>query len=394
MSLLRPQPASPPKLPQLALIGNPNSGKTALFNALTGLRAKTANYPGITVDVRKGAMQLLSLRVELIDLPGLYSLDSLTPEEKVAEAALRGTLAGQPELDAIVLVLDATNIERNLFLASEVLELNLPIVVALNLMDAADEAGISIDVARLEEALKCQIVPVSARTGKGMDELRRAIERLVDGHASVKTEPVGCDVARGCVGCQFAARYDWAEQIANIAIQTPETHGRKTTKIDQYLTQPAIGIIGFLLVMLSVFYLIFSLAGIPMALIEEGFAWISAASDALIQRVSRVPIAWRIGAFVIFFAAFSYALRSMQFKWERARIPIVIVGSGLVALLPLEDFRSLMVDGVIGGVGGVIVFLPQICILFFFISLLEDSGYLARAAFVMERVMRVVGLPG
>ena len=377
----------------VALIGNPNAGKTTLFNALTGLRAKTANYPGITVDVRHGRLALAETTVDLVDLPGLYSLGALTPEEKVAAAVLHGQLDGRPSPDAIVLVLDATNLERNLFLASEILDLRLPTVVALNLIDAAQSAEISIDIQRLAAELKCPIVPVSARSGTGLNELRETLAGLLAKRLPlVASEHVSCTA--GCSGCPFVARFEWAEQVAGQSVRTPETHGQTTAAIDRVVTNPTIGIAAFMAVMLGVFYLIFSLSDVPMTLIEECFSWIAGLVSGLIPAQPVSAFLWRSGAFSCAMAVFALAYRTAGIKWARVGLPAALIGSALVAMLPVDDFRSLLVDGVIGGVGGVVVFLPQICILFFFISLLEDSGYLARSAFVMERVMRSVGLPG
>lgn len=377
----------------VALIGNPNAGKTALFNALTGLRAKTANYPGITVDLRRGRLRLGETTVDLVDLPGLYSLDAITADEKVAWAALHGELNGEPRPDVVVIVLDATNIERNLFLASEVLDLRLPTVVALNLMDAAESAGISIDIEQLGRELNCPVVPVSARTGAGLPQLRETIGGMVDRSLPVVTdEHVSCTA--GCTGCPFVARYDWAALVAERSVETPETHGQTTTAVDRIMTRPAVGIVAFLCVMAAVFYLIFSLADVPMSLIESVFGRLADLVSQAIPTTAVNPLLWGVGAFGFAMLVFALAYRIGGIGWTRVSLAIAVVASVAVSWLPVDDFRSLLVDGVIGGVGGVAVFLPQICILFFFISLLEDSGYLARAAFVMERVMRSVGLPG
>ncbi|MDG2383618.1 MAG: ferrous iron transporter B [Pirellulaceae bacterium] len=378
---------------RIALVGNPNAGKTTLFNALTGLRAKTANYPGITVDVRRGTIKIGQTRVELIDLPGLYSLDSLTPEEEVASAVLSGTASNEPQPDAILLVVDSTNIERNLFLASEVLELAHPTVVALSLHDAATSAGISIDIDSLAERLNCPVVPVSSRTGEGLDQLRMLLTSLV-GDLNDLTIQDQTSCTEGCSGCTFAARYDWAETIATQTVQTPETHGQLTERIDRWLTRPIVGVCAFLAVMLSVFYLIFSLADVPMTLIEEGFGQIAQLIDRILPTTPNVSLQRKAIIFSIAAAILGLALRLSRRRLNWLTGGSIAIGAGLVSLLSTEDFRSLIIDGIVGGVGGVLVFLPQICILFFFIALLEDSGYMARAAFVMERIMRFAGLPG
>ncbi|HLX94134.1 MAG TPA: ferrous iron transport protein B [Verrucomicrobiae bacterium] len=327
----------------LALVGNPNAGKTTLFNALTGLRAKTANFPGTTVERKIGKLQLGQRQVVIVDLPGLYSLESSSPEEKLASDALRGRLDQHPAPDAALVVVDATNLERNLFLASQVLELDCPVVVALNMMDMAKDEGIRIDVNQLRAELGCAVIPVSARTGKGVDELRREIGRLTEGAMpeAIQHGKPNCSV---CGGCPYQARYAWTESVSSKVMDAAAARrSQRTEKLDEILTHPAAGMAVFIGVMLLLFVLIFWAAEIPMGLISQLFT---------------------------------------------------TVGAWVAMHVPAGDGQSLLVNGVLGGVGGVLVFLPQICILFFALSLLEDTGYLARAAFVMDKVMRRLGLPG
>ena len=311
----------------------------------------------------------------------------------MTEAFLRGDVDVGAAPKLVLLVLDATNLERNLFLASEILELNIPTVVALNLIDAADAANIRIDIESLKTKLSCPVVPVSARTGTGLAELRRTLNDVLSRRLSAETHG-HCSCTVGCDGCTFAARYHWAGRVVHDTVHHPVDHGRTGNTIDRVITKPLTGIITFLVVMLAVFYLIFSLADIPMALIETGFARIAAFSGRLIPETVHYRWLWGCSIFAIAMLMFAagYRLRRIRLSWQSV-LPAVAV-SAFISQLPLNDFRSLLTDGVIGGVGGVVVFLPQICILFFFISLLEDSGYMARAAFVMERLMRAVGLPG
>ena len=341
-----PQPSSaqnPHRVFTLALVGNPNAGKTTLFNALTGMRAKTANFPGTTIERRVGRVQIDRRQMIIVDLPGLYSLESLSPEEKLASDALRGRLAKHAAPDAALIVVDATNLERNLFLVSQVLELNCPVVIALNMMDTARREGIRINVEKLRSELGCAIIPVSARTGKGVDELRREIGRLAGGAKSETATHCKPNCA-ACSGCPYQARYEWVESVsARVMDAAVARRSQRTEKLDEILTHPIAGMVVFAGVMLSVFVLIFWAAKIPMDLIDHLFT---------------------------------------------------NVGAWVTAHVSEGDLRSLLVNGVIGGVGGVLVFLPQICILFFALSLLEDTGYLARAAFVMDKVMRRLGLPG
>ncbi len=326
----------------LALVGNPNAGKTTLFNALTGLRAKTANFPGTTVERKVGRLHLDQKQIVVVDLPGLYSLDSQSPDEKLAADALQGKL-NHTAPNAVLVVVDATNLERNLFLASQVLELKCPVIIALNMMDMARRDGIRIDVAKLRKELGCVIVPIAARSGEGVDELKRELNRLVTGAMPEAGQHVDPKCA-GCSGCTFQARYEWTEQIST-RVMDPVIAQRSvwTEKLDEVFTHPVMGVVVFNLVMVALFGLIFWAAKIPMELIDHGFASIG--------------------------------------KWVAAH-------------LPPGDLQSLLVDGVIGGVGGILIFLPQICILFFALSLLEDTGYLSRAAFVMDKIMRRLGLPG
>lgn len=388
-----PTPTGQVARPVVALIGNPNTGKTSLFNRLTGLRAKTANYPGITVDLRKGRLRLPDRDADLIDLPGLYSLDVLSPEEQIAKSMLHGELADGSAPDAVVLVIDATHLERNLYLASEILDLQLPTVVALNLIDAADSAQIKIEVERLASELGCPVIPVSARTGKGLDRLRETLSNTLSGGLpAFEAERQSCTA--GCTGCTFSARYDWAERISGGTVASSGSHGRRTAAIDRVLTNPVLGIGAFLAVMLGVFYLIFSLADVPMTLIDEGFGQLADFAAAVIptQPISNLLWTPAVAGLTLALFAVGYRINGVRWTWKSGSIAAAVAVA--VSLLPVDDFRSLVVDGVIAGVGGVLVFLPQICILFFFICLLEDSGYMARAAFVMERLMRKVGLPG
>jgi ferrous iron transport protein B len=292
---------------------------------------------------RVGHARIGGNRVKILDLPGLYSLSDVTAEERVVHELLIGQNSAEGRPKAVVLLLDATNLERNLYLASQVLELDLPTIVALNMVDMAERDQIAIDIDQLAADLQCQVVPVSARTGRGIDLLAQHLARLVDSGLDHSTREIN-EAICNCQGCPYEARYDWAEEVGERCLTR---HGvsrpQQTDRIDAILTHRWIGIGAFLAVMFAVFALIFWVAQYPMDWIEQGFT---------------------------------------------------VVGSSVGEWLPPGDFRSLIVDGVIGGVGGVLVFLPQICILFFFLALLEDTGYLARAAFVMDRLMRGVGLSG
>ncbi|QEF97031.1 Ferrous iron transport protein B [Stieleria maiorica] len=391
--------------PVVLLVGNPNVGKTSLFNALAGMRAKTANYPGITVDLRKAMIHVAAVdkdsrcqatnEIELVDLPGLYSLETASPEEEVAARSIRGEFRGELSRlpDAVVVVVDATNLARTLVLAGEILDQNLPTIIAVNLIDAAEASGTEIQFEELSEKLGCPVIPVSARKARGLGELRESIYELT------KPSKPQLPIARqpcvaGCSGCPFAARFEWADGVAGASVRQTPGKGVKLEWLDRLLTSRGIGLAALLGVMLSVFFLIFSLADVPMSAIEDGFGWAGEVVGNLLPTSPLSTLIWLPIATGISMSVFALAYWLNETKWTRTSTSIAAVTSLVIGCLPLEDFRSLAIDGVIGGVAGVVVFLPQICILFFFITLLEDSGYMARGAFVMERLMRRVGLPG
>jgi ferrous iron transport protein B len=297
------------------------------------------------VEYARGRITVDDRAIEVVDLPGLYSLRAATSEERVARDVIVGDRKGVPKADAVVVVADADNIERSLFLVSQMLDYGEKIIVALNMIDVADRHGIHVDVEKLSRELGCPVIPTVARTGRGIQELKIAIADLLERKAPIRIRVADqAPTCETCGGCPYQARYNWSEGITSRCVQTPRVASeRRTEKIDRVVTQPVIGVLGFFAVMLGVFYLIFSVATIPMDLIDGLFA--------------------RAGD---------------------------IVGR----VVPEGNLQSLLIDGIIGGVGGILVFLPQICILFFFLALLEDSGYLARAAFVMDRLMRRIGLPG
>lgn len=345
-SLPAPHPSAPHARPMIALIGNPNTGKTTLFNRLTGLRAKTANFPGTTLERRMGTLIAGGRRVDVLDLPGLYGLNAGSLEERVSRDALLGN-DGHRKPTAAIVVVDQTHLARNLYLVGQVRELGVPLVIALNMSDLAGAEGLRVDTATLERELGAPVVAISARAGTGIPALVEALEPLLAGTAT--TAPLPPALAQGscsnCAGCAHnAARFDWAEDVATRASEgAPHLSARRTAALDRVLAHPVAGLVAFTVVMAALFVILFGLAELPMGAIERAVA------------------------------AF---------------------GDGIGARLPDGDLRSFVVDGVIGGVGGVLVFLPQICLLFFLLSLLEDSGYLARAAFVMDRLMGKVGLPG
>lgn len=326
---------------RVALLGNPNTGKTTIFNRLSGLRHKTANFPGTTQEARVGYISTAEpgsrgpVDVELIDLPGIYSLELNQSEAEVCRAVLAGITAPRGELiaapDAVCVVIDATNMARGLTLAGEALRRRLPTVIALNMIDLARQRGLSIDTAALATALGCDVVAICGRTGEGIDALRRAM--------AAPRIPTSTPAAGDTAAAQ------WAEDLYARVADTRIDPGADslTDRLDRAFTHPILGVLLFAAIMTAVFWAIFSLAAYPMG-------WIESIFDGL--------------------------------------------GGAIESVMPEGIVRDLLTGGVVAGIAGVVVFLPQICLLFFLISLLEDTGYLARAAFVMDRALRPFGLPG
>ncbi len=409
-------PASSPapnRAPVYALVGNPNCGKSTLFNALTGLKQKVGNYPGVTVERKVGtAYTQHGQPLTLIDLPGAYSLAARSPDEAVTRDVLLGRRADTPMPDRIVCIADATNLERNLYLVHQILDLGRPVVLVLNMMDLAAQAGLDIRVARLEHELGIPVIPCEAAHAKGLLELKVALSRhdlplprhawdvpaaLAPAVAELQASLIANDTKAPLVaraealllltdpdpirvsgstplspatskildtwkarwtanqtdwsGTLVSARYDAIGKLVQHVVLNPEAaHAAAANstlalsdKIDAVATHPFWGWVVFAAIMATMFFAIFTLAGIPMGWIEALVGWVS-------EHVS--------------------------------------------ALIPPGTLHDLVIDGAIAGVEGVIIFLPQILILFLFIGFLESTGYMARAAFIMDRVMSKVGLNG
>lgn len=390
----------------IALVGNPNTGKSTLFNALCGVRQRVGNYPGVTVEKKVGHAQFKDRALQLVDLPGTYSLAPHSPDEMVTVDVLLGRQADSPALDVVLAIVDASNLERNLYLVSQLMELQLPVVVALNMMDVAAERGSRIDVDRLQQQLGIPVLPIQANRKVGLETLQAAlvsadelpreepqspfpaefseevsqlaaafaaadegaapprylVERLLldsgrylEGHLLGEDH----DVLRGQLtaarerlaaagmpvpAIEAMSRYRWAGEVTKDAVTHPVSrHVTLSDRVDRVLTHRLWGTLIFATLMLSVFMTIFSLATIPMDLIDAGFG---SAGEWLEEHMAEGAL------------------------------------------------RSLLTDGVIAGIGGVVIFLPQILILFFFIAVLEDCGYMARAAYLMDKLMSRIGLSG
>lgn len=389
--------------PLFALVGNPNCGKTTIFNALTGLRQKVANYPGVTVEKKIGeCFSQHGKKLRLIDLPGAYSLNARSPDEAVLRDVLLGRRPDTPRPDRVICIADAANLERNLYLLTQVLELGLPVILVLNMIDVAQAREWHIDVPKLSALLGIPVIPMQATSGQGLIELKLAMSQAAPEapkwHAPPLPQPLRAELSNSrSLLCQTGAvRTDatlleplylisdhdpshygiqasqmeqilecrkaleqsfpgWEDELVNAryaaisdlcaqVLNRPEQPGVTITdKLDGVFLHPIWGGLSMLVVMSLLFYLIFSIAQVPQGWIESGFS---------------------------------------------------SLGNWVQSEMAPGDLRDLIVNGIIAGVAGVLVFLPQILILFFFIGLMEDTGYMSRIAFVMDRLMSTVGLNG
>ncbi|MDB5138298.1 MAG: ferrous iron transport protein [Mucilaginibacter sp.] len=380
---------------RVALVGNPNTGKSTLFNTLTGLNQKIGNFPGVTVDKKTGYCQLPDGRTaEIIDLPGTYSLYPKSQDESIVFSILADK-SNPHTPDLIVVVLDASNLKRNLLLYTQVADLKIPVIIALNMMDLANKSGISIDVDQFAKKLGIPVVPISARKNDGINKLKEAITfankialqedsidvetiapqliaqisnelkvdnpyyalQLAHQHETIKfISPAQSDRieeiekefsfhSQKAQAAETIARYNFINDLLYDTVKIPETAKDETisNKIDKVLTHKVFGFVIFFGVLLFMFQSIFAWSAYPMELIADLFVWVQ---------------------------------------------------STLHQLLPAGPLTGLLVDGVIGGLSGVMVFIPQIAILFAFISILEDTGYMSRVTFMMDKLMRKVGLNG
>lgn len=387
----------------VALAGNPNTGKSTLFNALTGMRQRVGNYSGVTVERVEGRYRDAEGRaVAVLDLPGTYSLSASSPDEEIALSVLVGRAEGVDTPDVVVIVVDAQNLERNLFLASQVLELGIPAVVALNQVDAALAAGIRIDPVELTLELGAPVVATVATKGEGLDLLKQAVNRAatlppatrqfeLPDEVAAALAPVAACLVRGGFHPSAAAM----EALRLLAV----------TQIGPHLAQVA----GLGAAVETARAQVEAAGLTPRSLEAEArYGWIAGVVErtterthtgkkTFTERVDAVAL-HRVWGPVIFVLLMALVFQSI-FTWAEPLIGWVeglfnLLGGSVAAALPEGDLRSLLVDGVIAGVGSVLVFLPQITILFLFIGILEDSGYMARAAFIMDRFMRSVGLHG
>jgi ferrous iron transport protein B len=320
-------------LTKVALCGNPNCGKSSLFNHFTGLQQKITNIPGTTIDRHTGNVRIKNNTYQIIDTPGTYSIKPKSKDEEVALELFKPEHPERPDL--IVYVADAHNLKRNLFYFSQLTSLDIPMILVLNMVDISKAAGIEIDVKRLEQELGIPVVVTNARIGQGIEDIKRIITQT----------PFKChyDFVKDDSGNEIEQRYKRIENLLDKVLSQKSKQQLVTERIDPILTHPIWGYLIFLGILLVIFQSVFWLADYPMQAIEYGFN------------------------------AFSgYLMEVMSPGW----------------------FRSLLVNGILAGLAGVIVFIPQIAILFFFMGVLEDTGYMARVSFIMDKILRGIGLSG
>jgi ferrous iron transport protein B len=385
----------------VALVGNPNTGKTTLFNALAGMNQRVGNYPGVTVETKRGKCRSGEVTFDVIDLPGTYSLAPRSPDEMVAVEVILGQKPEEPRPDAVVAIVDASNLDRNLYLATQVMEVGLPVIVALNMIDVAEAQGIRIDLKQLSNRLGLPVVAIQANKGKGLDDLKHAIVRAMEMSAPANGPQFPdnfereAETLRERIGPNapvFLARrllLDVGGQTEKLAVAA---HGDamldEVRAARQRLSQ----------------------AGCPIPAIEARtrYAWIRQATAPCVQRPKERAVTLTdrldkalthrfLGTFI--FLAIMFLVFQAIYSWAEPLKDVIVAGqkwSGELIQNNMDPgpLRSLLAQGVVEGVGSVLVFLPQILLLFAVIAFLEDCGYMARAAFLMDRLMSRAGLNG
>ncbi len=394
------------RAPVFAMVGNPNCGKTTLFNALTGLRQKVGNYPGVTVEKKVGTAYSQHGRpLQVIDLPGAYSLAARSPDEAVLRDVLLGRREDTPQPDRIICVVDASNLERNLYLVHQILDLGRPVVVALNMMDVAAAVGIRIDPAALERALGVPVIPCEAVNGKGLMELRLAMSRTeapLAKHAWTVPAPIAPAVAelQAALG-QHDARSPLVARAEALLLltdfDTVRVAGSKplSARTHELLdawrrrwTEEKTDWSGELI---RARYA--AIRGLTRDVILRDRDAKPSVSDRIDAVLCHSVWGWAVFAALMAAMFFSiFTLAEYPMNWIDAQV--AALGDAVKGAMTPGDLRDLVTDGIVAGVGGIVIFLPQILILFFFVGLLESTGYMARAAFLMDRPMSRVGLNG
>jgi ferrous iron transport protein B len=385
----------------VALVGNPNAGKSTLFNALSGLRQHVGNYPGVTVEMKKGRFRHDGTEFELIDLPGTYSLAPRSPDEMVAVDLLLGRRPEERRPDVVLSIVDASNLDRHLYLMTQLMELGVPVVLAVNMVDVAEAQGMTIDTVALARELGVRAVPIQANRGIGLDALRDALKAATNDKApeggpelpDVVEEEVGAlgAVLRGEVPPFLARRL-----LLDVGGHTEQwLVGKHGAGLKRHLAEARARL---------------AAAGHPVPAVEARtrYGWIRSITARVVTNSTERVVTWtdwfdrvlthRIWGTLVFLAVMFLMFQAIFVVAEYLMEPIealfAAAAEAVTDALPPGPVRGLLADGVISGVGGVLVFLPQIVILFGFIAVLEDCGYMARAAFVMDRVMSRCGLSG
>lgn len=392
----------PTKTLTVALVGNPNAGKSTLFNALSGLRQRVGNYPGVTVEMKKGSFVTPGgVAIDLIDLPGTYSLAARSPDEMVAVDLLLGRRPEEPRPDVVLSIVDASNLDRHLYLTTQLLDLGEPVVLAVNMVDVAESQGIKVDCARLSQELGIPVVPIQANRGTGLEQLTATLVAAAEAGKSPR-------------GPSFPTEFE--KEVA--ALQT-ELGG----EVPSFLTRRLLLDVGgyverwltdrhgdSLRALLDEARKRLSQTGnsVPAVEARTRYGWIRPMVSAAVTKPAERAVTWtdrldkvlthRVWGTLVFLAMMFLVFQSI-FYWAKPLMEAIdsgreAVAKGVEELTPAGPLRGLVSDGVIKGVGSVVVFLPQILILFGFIAVLEDCGYMARAAFLMDRLMSRCGLSG
>lgn len=388
---------------RVALVGNPNCGKTSFFNIVTGAKEKVGNYGGVTVDSKVGNFDIDGHSVELVDLPGTYSLTEYSPEEMYVRTFLRDN-----HPDAILNIVDAGNLERNLYLTTQLMDMNVPLVIALNMWDEFERSGDTLDIEALSRLLGAPIIPLTARDGKGVDKVLEATMHAINNseHKSMhKNVNYGNTVESALATLEQLApsldRYTLlkviendthAQQILHLGRTEEEAHAvidsaaQLRTTIEREYNDDIVSVVSDL----KYGFVRGALAEVLTTNPQSDKSKLGYALDVVLtNRYLGLPV-----LFLLMWFVFQTTFTVGAYPQDWIEQGVAWIGNCVASLMPDGTLRDLVVDGIIAGVGGVLVFLPNILILFFFISLLEDSGYMARAAFIVDRIMHRIGLHG
>ena len=400
------KPAGPGRSPVYALVGNPNCGKSTLFNALTGLKQKVGNYPGVTVEKKTGTTYSQHGRpITVLDLPGTYSLAARSPDEAIVRDVLFGRRADMAQPDRIICIVDTTNLERNLYLVHQVLDLGRPVILVLNMMDLATNAGLDLRVARLEHELGIPVIPCEAVNSKGVLELRLAMSRadlplprhrwdipapIAPAVAELQASLVENDGKQPLIARAEALLLLTDQNPVRVAGSMPLSERTSAILAGWKKRWEGEGIDWSGTLVKSRYDTITRLCA---EVVQHAASTGPGASDRIDSVVVHPLWGWLVlGAIMTVLFLSIFTLAEYPMNWIDAQV--ATLGAWVKGVMPPGDLRDLITDGAVAGVGGVVVFLPQILILFFFLGLLESTGYMARAAFIMDRLMSRVGLNG